>query len=227
MTCVVCFTDVNTRFRVGAAAKDHTATTLAWFLLYLVVLVFGCLCVRVTDLGHEVNNHLFSELCCLLGILRHMMAPYDLHGVAHEERIHREIKNAFRTLCVGNGWDLVVPVVMFAVNTRYNRMIKSTPFMALLGRDPLFPQDAILVGVAAKELQLRNDEFKIPTVKWVDRLVTGVALRANLELACQIAAAEKFDKKRGKGLHMQPVAVGDEVLVCAVLSKKLFTGAAS
>jgi hypothetical protein len=59
--------------------------------------------------------------------------------VAHEECIHRKIENAFRTLHVGNGWDLVVLVVMFALNTHYNQMIKLMPFMALLGRDPLFP----------------------------------------------------------------------------------------
>jgi hypothetical protein len=227
MTCVICFTDVNTRFRIGTAAKDHTARTLAWFLLYLVALIFGCPRICVTDLGREVNNQVFSELCRLLGILRHSTAPYDAHGVAHEERIHREIESAFRTLGVGNDWDLVVPSTIFALNTRYNRMIKSSPFMAMFGRDPLFPQDAILVGLAAKELQLDEDEFKLPTAKWADRLVNGAKTRATLELARQIAAAEKWDRRRGKGPHMQPVKVGDEVLVKATPSKKAFTGAAT
>ena len=227
MTCVICFTDVNTRFRIGTAAKDHTAKTLAWFLLYLVALIFGCPRICVTDLGREVNNQVFSELCRLLGILRHSTAPYDAHGVAHEERIHREIESAFRTLSVGNDWDLVVPAIIFALNTRYNRMIKSSPFMALFGRDPLFPQDAILVGLAAKELQLDEDEFKLPTAKWADRLVNGAKSRATLELARQIAAAEKWDQRRGKGPHMQPVKIGDEVLVKATPSKKAFTGAAT
>jgi hypothetical protein len=56
MTCVICFTDVNTRLRIRTAAKDHIAKTLAWFLLYLVVLIFGCPHICVTDLGCEVNN---------------------------------------------------------------------------------------------------------------------------------------------------------------------------
>jgi hypothetical protein len=136
----------------------------------------------------------FSELCRLLGILRHSTAPYDVHGVAHEERIHREIESAFCTLSMGNNWDLVVPTIIFALNMCYNRMIKSSPFMALFGHDPLFPQDVILVGLAAKELQLNENEFKLPTAKWADRLVNGAKSRTMLELARQVAAAKKWDK---------------------------------
>jgi hypothetical protein len=169
MTCVICFTDVNMRFRIRTAAKDHTAKMLAWFLLFLVALIFGCPRICMTDLGREVNNQVSSELCRLLGILWHSTAPYDTHSVAHEERIHCEIESAFCTLSVGRDWDLVVPMVIFALNTRFNRMIKSSPFMALFGRDPLFPQDVILVGLAAKELQLDEDEFKLLMAKRADR----------------------------------------------------------
>ncbi len=95
---------------------------VATFLLFIVVLVFGCPWLLMSDLGSEFCNQLIDKICRFLGIAWHTTAADDPHGVACNKRVHLTIENMMRMLALGNRWDLYVPAMFFAKNTRINQL---------------------------------------------------------------------------------------------------------
>jgi hypothetical protein len=89
---IVSFTCYNTQFSLGAPVKTKEAKSVATFLLFIVVLVFGCPWLLTSDLGSEFCNQLMDEICRFLGVARHTTAADDPHGVARDERVHLTIE---------------------------------------------------------------------------------------------------------------------------------------
>ncbi len=60
---IMSFTCYNTRFSLGAPIKTKEAKSVATFLLFIVVLVFGCPWLLTSNLGSEFCNQLMDEIC--------------------------------------------------------------------------------------------------------------------------------------------------------------------
>ena len=220
---IVSFTCYNTRFSLGAPIKTKEAKSVATFLLFIVVLVFGCPWLLTSDLGSEFCNRLMDEICRFLGIARHTTAADDPHGVARDERVHLTIENMMRTLALGDRWDLYVPAMFFAKNTRTNRMTGTTSFNAMFGRDPLNVADATLVGLALGELSL-NEPQDFTVAQWSDRFAKHLQMRELKQAAHQLQLEATWNAQKGKGPRQQPVKVGELVALKATPYKTAIRG---
>jgi hypothetical protein len=220
---IVSFTCYNTRFSLGAPIKTKEAKSVATFLLFIVVLVFGCPWLLTSDLGSEFCNRLMDEICRFLGVARHTTAADDPHGVARDERVHLTIENMMRTLALGDRWDLYVPAMFFAKNTRVNRMTGTTSFNAMFGRDPLNVADATLVGLALGELSL-NEPQDFTVAQWGDRFAKHLQMRELKQAAHQLQLEATWNAQAGKGPRQQPVKVGELVALKATPYKTAIRG---
>jgi hypothetical protein len=78
-----------------------------------------------------------SSSTCKNGINHWNPGPYAPHGVAIEERGHRDIHTILRAMGAQENWDQYVSTATFILNTRYHTGISMTPFRAMFGRDAL------------------------------------------------------------------------------------------
>ncbi len=213
------FTDEATRFMVAVALPNRAATSVGRALLYNVALTFGFPSVLKSDEGTETANQLIKETMLMCGVTPVTTGPYAVHGVARNERTHLEIANALRALQAGEDWDLLLPIVAFALNSRVNRTTGATPFMAMFGRPVMSPYDVTLTAMALKELN-QDDVPQLTLDEWVEELHRGAARRETRQRALSLQEAAAWNAKRGKGAHLAKPEIGSLMAVRAVSKKE-------
>jgi hypothetical protein len=164
-----------------------------------------------------------DEICRFLGVARHTTAADDPHGVARNERVHLTIKNMMRTLALGDRWDLYVPAMFFAKNTRVNRMTSTMSFNAMFGHDPLNVADATLVGLALGKISL-NEPQDFTVSQWGDRFAKHLQMHKLKQAAHQLQLEATWNTQKGKGPRQQPVKLGELVMLKATPYKTAVRG---
>jgi hypothetical protein len=103
----------------------------------------------VTDNGPEFANQLFAELMELLGLKQVYISPYNSKSNGKVEATHEVTKSIIRAFIKDHAddWDLLLPLVEFAMNTSVSAVTKYTPFFIHFGRHPVMPLDTVYESV--------------------------------------------------------------------------------
>jgi transposase InsO family protein len=103
----------------------------------------------ITDNGPEFSNELYAELMALLGLKQVFITPYNSKGNGKVETTHETTKGILRNYVKEHhdDWDLLIPLVEFAMNTSVSSATTYTPFYIHFGRHPIMPLDAIYESV--------------------------------------------------------------------------------
>jgi len=123
----------------------------------------------VTDNGSEFSNQLMSELGLLLGLKHTFMAAYNSKSNGKVENKHKTMQTMVRSYIEDfpNDWDLLIPLVEFALNTQPSEVTKYTPFFIHFGRHPNLPLDSLcedfkpVISVDDYVKQLRDERTKV------------------------------------------------------------------
>lgn len=99
----------------------------------------------ITDNGPEFANELMTELSLMLGIKQIRTSPYNSQANGKVENIHRTVQTMMRAFIedYSEDWDLLLPLLEFAVNTSPSDVTGYTPFFLSFGRHPIMPLDAL------------------------------------------------------------------------------------
>ena len=160
----------------------------------------------IVDNGSEFANELMTELSLLLGLKKVHVTPYNSKANGKVEVTHKTTQTILRAYMdkFRRDWDLLLPLVEFAMNTSVNKSTGHTPFYLFYGRHPILPLDAyhdsvekptVTVNEYVKSLQ---DQRK-KVFEWVNN-----KMRKEME-----NRKEKYDKKNESA--MRPLKVGDTV----------------
>ena len=116
---------------------------------------FGCPCRVHSDNGLEFNNEMMKEVNRRLEIV-HTRTPVYNPASNPVERFHRTLNQLLRVVTdrEDKNWELHLPAITLAYNTKVNNSTGVTPSLAFLGREAKLPVDLVL--------QLPDAEYETP-----------------------------------------------------------------
>lgn len=156
---VLVVVDVCTRFCVLRALPDKSALTVAKELWQLVA-DFGVPKVVQSDNGSEFVNAVVKALVDLMGVDHRLTAPYNPQANGVAEAHVKIAENCLKKMCRGNtsNFDLFLPSVQFAMNSKVSKLHGSSPAELFYGRplNPLMDYSAIEDSDVMKEEELEQ-----------------------------------------------------------------------
>ena len=162
----------------------------------------------VTDNGSEFANQLMAELAYVLGLKHTFIAPYNSQCNGKVENVHKTVKTMLRAFIedFSEDWDLLLPLVEFAVNTSQSDVTNYTPFFLHFGRHPIMPLDVIYESVYRPPMT--TDEYVGTLLARRDKVFRWAAHFRGLATEKQARRQDAKNKNQIKKL-----ALGDHVLL--------------
>jgi hypothetical protein len=158
---VLVVVDIATRFVLLYPLENEKATSIAK-RLWECFCLFGVPKVIQSDRGAAFVNKIVSKLTLELGVDHRLVAPYNPRANGAAERFVQTAKAALLKCCEGNiiDFDLYLPAVQFAMNTKESPLHGGTPFSLMLARPVNALQDYRTTEIAlltSEQLQKRNE----------------------------------------------------------------------
>ena len=157
----------------------------------------------VSDRGSVFTSNFWKEFMEQLQCKHAMSTAYHPQTDGNTERVNRVMEDMLRHLVMSDSskWDIVLPMVEFAINNSHHDSIKTTPFMLNYGRNPNSPLSTV-VSHLKKDKTLQLPEY-------VESL-----RQAQITAKIQLQAAQQrqkayADRNRREVVHK----VGDKVLL--------------
>ena len=96
----------------------------------------------IVDNGSEFANELMTELSLLLGLKKVHVTPYNSKANGKVEVAHKTTQTILRAYIeeFKDDWDLLLPLVEFAMNTSTSKSTGFTPFYLFYGRHPILEE---------------------------------------------------------------------------------------
>jgi hypothetical protein len=162
----------------------------------------------ITDNGPEFANELMTELGLLLGLKRKFIAPYHKRANGKVENSHKTTQQMVRAYIEKRpkDWDVLIPLLEFAMNTSKSSATKFTPFYIHFGRHPIMPLDMLYESthrpnITCSEYVQQLEQEREIIIKWVnDRRAKNAA-----------ASIKRVHKRDGK--QEATLSIGDQVLL--------------
>jgi hypothetical protein len=150
----------------------------------------------VTDNGSEFANELMTELGLLLGLKQTCIAPYNSRSNGKVENSHKTTQQMVRAYIEKRpkDWDILIPLLEFAINTSKSSVTKYTPFYLHFGRHPIMPID--MIYEAADRPQVTCDEYVKGVEKEREMVIKWVNERRAKAAKASIERVHKRDKNK-------------------------------
>jgi hypothetical protein len=158
----------------------------------------------ITDNGTEFANELMTELSLLLGLKQTFIAPYNSRSNGKVENSHKTTQTMLRAYIeqFPYDWDLLIPLVEFAMNTSKSDVTGYTPFYLHFGRHPIMPLDMLYEATSRPEITVNDYVKKLETER--EKVIAWVNERRD--------QAAKKSIKRDKNRSPLTLNLGDHVL---------------
>jgi Chromo (CHRromatin Organisation MOdifier) domain/Integrase zinc binding domain/Integrase core domain len=203
---LVLLVDIHTRFVCLRAVQDKRMQTIS-MSLFEIFTAFGFPKIIQSDNGTEFVNEAMKEMFIGAKIDHRLVTPYHprANGVAE-----RHVQTAISTIKkqidgAQKDWDLSVPFVQFAMNTKVSAMHNSSPFAVLFGRTPnQFADYADYATIVDASGTADDDEARIHFMQEV--VFPGIADRAR---ETQNAMKSSYDATH----HQVDIPTGSYVMV--------------
>ncbi|GMF24508.1 unnamed protein product [Phytophthora fragariaefolia] len=134
-----------TRYAVAEAVEEHTAKSIARFLMNRMVLVFGPMREIVMDGAREFGSQMITELLSLLQAKQSTPVPYRPKLLGLVERFHRTWKDMVSLYIneVQDDWDEFLPCALYAYNGSEHATHGHQPNELMLGRKLKTPAELL------------------------------------------------------------------------------------
>lgn len=136
---IVSAVDRVSKFIVAKAIPDQTAITVAKFVFENIICLFGPYRYLISDLGGCFISEVFESLHALCPPASQLFTTsYHASSNGSIERVHSTIKASLRTTCEGDyeSWDLILPSIVYAINTSYNVDLQMSPYQFIFHLKP-------------------------------------------------------------------------------------------
>ncbi|OWZ06759.1 Gag-pol fusion protein [Phytophthora megakarya] len=135
-----------TRYAVAAAVTQHTAESVARFLMKHVVLRFGPFRELLTDGAPELTGYAIEKLVTLLQAEQTTPVPYRPQMIGLVERFHRTWKDLVAMYMhndTQNDWDSWVDWAVYAYNSGRHSTVELSPNELMMGRRLRMPNELL------------------------------------------------------------------------------------
>ncbi|KAE9281963.1 hypothetical protein PF008_g27757 [Phytophthora fragariae] len=142
---VIAVVEYTTRYAVAAAVPEHTAKSIARFLMDKVVLVYGPMREIMMDGAMEFSSKATGELLDLLQVKQSTPVPYRPKLLGLVERFHRTWKDIVSLYVDENqdDWDDFLPCALYAHNSSKHATHGYQPNELMIGRKLRTPAELL------------------------------------------------------------------------------------
>jgi hypothetical protein len=143
---VIAALEYVTRYAVAKCVTQHTAESVASFLMEDVVLKFGAFRELLTDGAPEMVGKVIEQLIVLLQAEQTNPVPYRPQMIGLVERFHRSWKDCVATFMASNAqndWNLWVKFAVYAYNSARHSTVALTPNELMMGRRLRAPNELL------------------------------------------------------------------------------------
>ncbi|KAE8980862.1 hypothetical protein PR002_g23987 [Phytophthora rubi] len=156
---VIAALEYVTRYAVAATVVEHTAKSVATFLLKEVVLRFGPFRELLTDGAPELTGKAIEQLVLLMQSKQINPVPYRPQMIGLVERFHRSWKDCVATYMTEENqtdWELWVKYAVYAYNSARHSTVALTPNELMMGRKLKSPNELMLPREAAEAVAAKQ-----------------------------------------------------------------------
>lgn len=142
---VIAAVEYTTRYAVAEAVPEHTAKSIARFLMNKVILVFGPMREVMMDGAREFGSEMIAELLELMQTKQATPVPYRPKLLGLVERFHRTWKD-IASLYVDDeqdDWDDFLPCALYAYNGSQHATHGFQPNELMMGRKLRTPAELL------------------------------------------------------------------------------------
>eukprot|EP00731_Ephydatia_muelleri_P020333 Em0013g60a len=145
---------------------------------------------KTLDKGRNFENAVVKGICNLLGIKKTRTTPYHPQSDGMIERFNRTLLSMLSIAVEHNehGWDLQLPLLMFAYRTSTHETTGATPFELIYGREAQLPDDLMFHIPATVDMSTSPGEY-LSHLK--TRLEAAVRAHANKQ---QMRQGENYNR---------------------------------
>ncbi|KAE9004888.1 hypothetical protein PF011_g12270 [Phytophthora fragariae] len=143
---VIAAVEYVTRYAVASCVKEHTAQTVATFIMQEVVLRFGVFRELLTDSAPELAGKVIEELVQLLQAHQINPVPYRPQMVGLVERFHRSWKDCVATFMQDErhaDWNLWVKFAVYSYKSARHSTVALSPNELMMGRRLRAPNELL------------------------------------------------------------------------------------
>ncbi|GMF29800.1 unnamed protein product [Phytophthora fragariaefolia] len=143
---VVAAVEYVTRYAVAKSVTEHTAESVATFLMNEVVLKFDVTRELLTDGAPELTGRVIEPLLELLQARQTNPVPYRPQMIGLVERFHRSCKACVATFIAGdeqNDWSTWVQCAVYAYNAAKHSTVALTSNELMMGRRLRLPNELL------------------------------------------------------------------------------------
>lgn len=196
--------DVGTRFTIIRPLKGKFAKQIAW-VLWTIICDFGVPKILQSDRGPEFVNQVIEALSDLMGVDHRLVAPYNPRANGLAESGVKLLKLCLKKMVAGNiiNFDLFLPAVQMAINTRIVPLLKAMPAELFFAR----PHNPLQDYSSTESKLLSADDLKQRNKKVLEIIYPEIQLFAD---KVRSKRAAKIDKKRVVTKH---IPVGAQVML--------------
>ena len=159
-----------TKFVIAKAVPAATAAAAANFLVNQVVIVHGCFEELLTDRGTHFTGDVMKQVVKLLGVKHLLTSSYHPQTDGNAERAIKTAVNILSHYTSDNqkDWDLLLPFVVWVMNTSKSETTGYSPFQLVYGRLPIQPLDIAMLYDGLQQIADPSDYLK-QVVGWLEK----------------------------------------------------------
>lgn len=139
MTHILTIVDRFTRWPEAYAISDTSTRTIAEVFVENYVSRFGCPKEITTDRGCQFESRLFAEITRLLGSNHMRTTAYHPQANGMVERLHRQLKAAFKARENAVHWKEELPFVLLGIRSAIKEDLNCTPAEMVYGQTLRLP----------------------------------------------------------------------------------------
>ena len=207
---IIVATDYLTRWPEARAVPDAGANTLAQFIFEEIICRHGTPKIILSDQGRNFISETIRVLCEKFLIRHKFSSPYHPQTNGMVERLNRTLCESLAKVKGDDDWDLHIPAVLLAYQTKKHATTGYTPFQLVYGRQAILPIEALLPVEPQEETEIDlQNSILHRAFELIDKLPDLQNDAQVKTRKSQQKQKEYFDTK----IHPETFEIGDKVWI--------------
>ena len=171
--------DYFTKWAEAIPMPNQTAECIAGILIDLFSR-FGIPEILHSDQGANFESTMIRRVCAAFGVLKSRTTAYHPQGDGMVERFNRTLLQLLRCYTEQNDvdWEGNLPLVLYAYRTASNASTGFSPFVLMMGRDPVLPSLPSMTNSSAEDPTSYDSNLRVKMAELRDMVESHIVQEA-------------------------------------------------